>query len=147
MRINGPGEITSNESGGGPDDGFPRLLRTAALIAVVAGAVGSLGLMLGAGRNTPRLLLALFLVWVLAPFVALAWASMASKRWPVPTRATRYCVALVIALVSLALYGNVVLPLAGSPGAFGYVVVPPGACLLMAIVVPIAALLSRGRSR
>ena len=146
MRINGPGEIPSNASRGSPDGGFLGLLRAVALIAVVTGAVGSVGLMLRAGRNTPRLLLVLFVIWVLSPFVALAWANMVSRLWSVLTRATLYCVTLVITLGSLAIYGDVVLPPAGSPRAFVFVVVPPGSWLLMAIVVPIAALISRRRS-
>ena len=143
MRINGPGETNSDASQGRPDGGFLSLLRAVALIAVVAGAVGSGGLMLRAGRSTPRLLLVLFVIWVLSPFVALAWANMVSKRWTVLTRATLYCVTLVITLGSLAIYGGVVLTSAGSPRAFVFVVVPAGSWLLMAIVVPIAALISR----
>ncbi|MEK6284282.1 MAG: hypothetical protein AABO57_00910 [Acidobacteriota bacterium] len=146
MSINGSGEITSEASLGRPDGGLLGPLRAVALIAVVAGAGGSLGLMLRAGRSTPRLLLVLFVIWVLSPFVALAWANIVSKRWSVLTRATLYCVTLVITLGSLAIYGGVVLPPAGSPHAFVFVVVPPGSWLLMAIVVPIAAFISRRRS-
>ena len=141
MSIDGPGEMTSNASWGRPD-GFLGLLRAVALIAVVAGAGGSLGLMLRAGRRTPRFLLVLFVVWVLSPFVALAWANMVSKRWSVPTRATLYCVTLVLALASLAIYGELVSPPPGSPRAFVFVAVPPASWLLMA-TVPIAALISR----
>jgi hypothetical protein len=143
MSIDGPGEIISNASRGRADGGFLGLLRAVARIAVVAGAVGSVGLTLRAGRGTPRFLLVLFVIWVLSPFVALAWAYLVSKRWSVLTRAALYCVTLVITLGSLAIYGNVVLPPAGSPRAFVFVVVPPGSWLLMAIVVPIAALISR----
>ena len=115
MSIHGPSEITSEASRGRPDAGFLGLLRVVALIAVAAGAVGSLGLMLRAGRSTPRLLLVVFVIWVLSPFVALAWANMVSKRWSVLTRATLYCVTLVITLGSLAIYGElVVLRPAGS---------------------------------
>ena len=146
MSIDGPGGITSIASRGRPDSGFLGLLRAVARIAVVAGAVGSVGLTLRAGRSTPRFLLVLFVIWVLSPFVALAWANMVSKRWPLLTRATLYCVTLVITLGSLAIYGNVVLPPKGSPRAFVFVIVPPGSWLLMATVVPIAALMSRRRS-
>ena len=145
MSING--ETTSEASRGRPDGGFLGLLRVVALIAVVAAAVGSLGLMLRAGRSTPRLLLVVFVIWILSPFVALAWANRVSKRWSVLTRATLYCVTLVITLGSLAIYGElVVLRPAGSANAFLFVVVPPGSWLLMAIVVPIAAFISRRRS-
>ena len=63
------------------EGGFPGRLRAAALIAVVAGAVGSVGLMLHAGRRSPRILLVPFLIWVLSPFMALVLADAVSKRW------------------------------------------------------------------
>jgi len=107
--------------------------------------VGSVGLMLRAGAHTPRLLLVLFFFWVLSPFVALAWANVVSKRWPVLTRAALYGVTIVITLGSLAFYGKLVLPPAGSPRAFVFVAVPPASWVLMTIVVSIAALISRRR--
>jgi hypothetical protein len=128
---------------GRPERGFLGVLRAAALVAVVAGAAGSVGLMLRAGRRTPRFLLVLFVIWVLSPFVALAWAGVVSKRWPVPARVTLYCVALVLALGSLAIYGGLVSPPAGSARAFVFVAVPPISWLLMAIAVPTAAVLAR----
>lgn len=128
-----------------PDGGFLGLLRAAARVAVVVGALGSLGLMLRAGRSTPRLLLVLFVFWVVSPFVALAWANMVSERWSVLTRTVLYCVTLVITLGSLVIYGFGLAP-AGSPGAFSFVAVPPGSGLLMAVVLLIAALVSRRRS-
>src|SRR5213593_1516455 len=131
MSIDGPGEITSTGSRGRSDGGFLGLLHAVARIAVVAGAAGSVGLTLRAGRSTPRLLLVLFVVWVLSPFAVLAWANMVSKRWSVPTRATLYGVTLAITLGTLAIYGNVVLPPAGSPRAFVFVIVPPGCWLLI----------------
>jgi hypothetical protein len=126
---------------------FLGLLRAAALTAVVTGAVGSLGLMFRADQRTPRFLLVIFVFWVLSPFVALAWANVVSKGWPALIRATLYCVTFVITLGSLAIYGKLVLPPAGSPRAFVFVAVPPAAWLLMKVVVSIAALISRRRSR
>jgi len=148
MSINGPSKITSRASRGRPDGGFLGLLRAVALIAVVAGAVGSVGLILRAGRSTPPLPLFLFVIWVLSPFVALAWASMVSKRWSVLTRATLYCVTLVVTLGSLAIYGElVVIRPPGSPNAFLFVIVPPASWVFMTIVVPMAALISGRLSR
>jgi hypothetical protein len=141
----GPGERTSRASRR-RRDGFLGVLRAVALIAAVAGAAGAVVLMLRAGRRTPPLLLALFVVWVLSPFVALAWANIVSKRRPVLTRATLYCVTLVLTLGSLAAYGGLVLPPAGSARAFVFVAVPPISWLLMAIVVPMAEWISRRRS-
>jgi hypothetical protein len=139
--------MTGLENKARHDSGFLGVLRAVALIAVVGGAGGSVGLMLRAGRRTPRLLLVLFVIWVLSPFVALAWANLVSKRWTVPIRATLYCVTLVLALGSLAVYGGLVLPPAGSARAFVFVAVPPASWLLMAIAVPMAALISRRGSR
>jgi hypothetical protein len=148
MSINGPSETTSKASRGSPEGGFLGLLRAVALIAVVAGAAGSVGLMLRAGQRTPRLLLVLFTIWVLSPFVALLWANMVSKRWSVVTRATLYCVTLVVTLGSLAIYGElVVLRPPGSANAFLFVVVPPASWMFMTIVVPMVALISGRLSR
>ena len=122
-------------------------LRAAALIVVLAGAAGSLGLMLRAGQRTPRFLLLLFVIWVLSPFVALVFADVVSKSWSVPTRATLYGVMLVVTLGSLAIYGDDALGHRRPQAAFVYVIVPPASWLLVAIVVPMAALISRRQSR
>ena len=117
------------------------LLRASALIAVVAGAAGSLGLMLWVGRNSPRVLLVLFFLWDLSPFVALLVAERASTRWAVPTRRTLFAVMLVIALASLAIYGTVVFVSPKTPTAT-FLMVPFGSWLLMA-TVPASAKLRR----
>ncbi len=128
-------------------DGFLRLLRGASLIAVLAGAVGSISLTLYAGRhNHSRLLLVLFVLWVSSPFAILVWAYVISKRWLVLTRATLYSLMLVLTLSSLALYGQVALGPPKAQTAFMFVVVPPASWLLIAIVVPFAARLSGKRS-
>jgi hypothetical protein len=124
------------------------LLRATALAAVLVGAVGSVGLTLHAGRRNPsRLLMVLFTLWVLSPFVALVLASVAAKRWSFPTRATLYVVMLVVTLGSLAIYGDVALGPPRAKTAFFFLVVPPASWLLIAIAVPIAALISGRRSR
>ena len=147
MSIVGSSETTAKASRGRPDGGSPALLRAVALIAVVAGAVGSVGLILWVGRGNPsRVLLGLFVIWDLSPFIGLLLAEMVSKRWSVITRATLHIVMLVVALSSLALYGDVVLRPRPQP-AFMFLVVPLGSWLLMTIVVPIAALISARRSR
>jgi hypothetical protein len=146
MKPSGPGETT--EQGREQPEGISLIiLRTAALTAVLVGAAGSISLLLRAGRSTPRLLLVLFVIWILSPFVALGWANMAAKRWSLLTRATLYCMTLVITLGSLAVYAGRVSPPEGSSRAFGFVIVPPASWLLLAIGVPIAALISRWRSR
>ena len=148
MTISWSDEMASNESQGKPEARFLSVLRAAALIALLVGAVGSVGLMLRAGhRNPSRLLLVLFALWVLSPFIALVLANMISKRWSVLTRATLYTVMLILTVGSLAIYGDVALGPPRTKAAFVFVVVPPASWLLIAIVVPIAALISGWPSR
>ena len=135
--------MTSKVSGGSPAHGELGALRRAALIALAAGAAGSVGLMLRAGhRQNSRLLIGLFTFWVLSPFMALIVANVVSRRWQVLTRATLYIVMLVVTLATLAIYGYVALGPPRAKKAAVFVVVPPASLLLIAIVVPIAALMS-----
>lgn len=123
-------------------------LRIAALSAMLAGGVGSLGLMLRAGqRQNSRILILLFALWVLSPFAAIGVACMAAKRWSILTQATLYWLTLAVALVSLIAYAVVALGPPRAQTAFVFVVVPPASWLLMAIVVPSAALISRRRQK
>src|SRR3989442_5306476 len=130
------------------ESGFLGVLRAAAAIAVAAGAAGSVGLLLHAGQriDSPRLLMGLFAIWVLSPFVILVVGCLVSKRWSVLTRATLYGVMLVVTVASLAIYGVVALG-PSRPKAAAFVLVPPVSCLLMAIAVPTAAFISRRLSR
>ncbi len=135
--------MTSKVSPGRPEGGLLGGMRVAALMAALAGTCGSFGLLLRAGQRTPRLLLALFVFWTVSPFVALVWAHVVSKRWSVLTRATLYSVMLVVALGSLAIYIDDAFGHRRPQAAFVYVLVPPVSLLLIAIVVPTAALISR----
>ena len=105
-----------------------------------AGAAGSLGLMLRAGQPF-RILLLLFAIWVLAPFIAVAAASVISKRWSLPTRVALYSAMLVVALCSLAVYGDVAFGHTTVKIGFVFLVVPLASWLLMALVVQTAALI------
>jgi hypothetical protein len=95
--------------------------------------------------HPPLFLVVLFTGWVLSPFVALVLADIASKRWSALTRAALYGVMLVLAVGSLAIYGDDALRPRRAQAAFVFVVVPPASWLLIATVVPIAALISRRR--
>ncbi len=121
-------------------------LRIMALIAVLVGAVGSLGLMFNAGRNQKSvILLTLFTIWVLSPFVGLFVADKFSSSWSFLTRVSLYCLMLVLPGGSLVAYSGVL----NSPetkNAFMFLVVPFVSWLLMVTVIAIAALISRRRS-
>jgi hypothetical protein len=141
-------DMTSTASPESSEGGFLRILRGAALVAVLAGAGGSLALMLHAGRHQNSLiLLLLFAVWVLSPFIAAVFASSVSERWSVLTRATLSVVMLVLTLGSLILYGEVAFGNLKVKIGFVFLVVPMASWLLAAIVVPIAAFISGRLSR
>ena len=129
-----------------PEAGSLGVLRAAALIAVPVGAVGSVGLMLYAGRHNPsRILLLLFAIWVLSPFVAAALASLVSNRWSVITRATLYVVMLALTLGSLAIYGGVAFGYVKAKIGFVFLVVPLASWLLLGLALAMAALVSGRR--
>jgi hypothetical protein len=136
------GETISEVSDRRRDARFLHLLRVVALIAVPAGAVGSVGLMLHAGRHSPRVLLLLMALWVLSPFVVFVVADVVSKRWPVATRAALHCAMVVVALGSLAVYTVDALRPPKAQAAFVFVAVPPVSWLLTAMIVSIATLIS-----
>ena len=137
--------MTSNVSRGMPEAGWLRVLRGAALIAVLAGAAGSVGLMLRAGRRQDsRVLILLFGIWVVSPFLAAVWANVISKRWPVVARAALYGMMLVITLGSLAIYGDVAFGHPRVKTGFIFLVVPFASWLLLAVAVALAAVVSGG---
>jgi hypothetical protein len=144
MTINANDEMAAGKG----EAGFVSVLRAAALIGLLVGAVGSVGLVLHAGhrKHSPRSLMVLFAIWVLSPFVALVVANIVSKDWSVITRATLHSVMLVLMLGSLAIYGDVALGPLGAKTVPVFVIVPPASWLLIATVVSIAALISRGLS-
>ena len=120
-----------------------RLLRTTAVIAAVAGATASLGLMLYLGRhNQSIILIGLFAIWVLSPFLGLLIGIVISKRWSELTRVTLYGLMLFLAVGSLIIYVEVALD-PPAKLAFPFLVVPLGSWLLIVIVIPIAALMGR----
>ena len=119
------------------------ILRITALIVVISGALGSVGFTLHTGRNNPSvLLILLFVVWVLSPFVALLVAYVISNRWPVITRVAFYSLMIVLTIGSLVSYAGLFSP-SGTKPAFVFLVVPLISWLLIAIFIPIARLLSR----
>jgi hypothetical protein len=148
MSIHSPSEMASQAKWGKPDDGILRFLRTVSLMAIVIGAVGSVGFMLRVGHRKEILfLLILFVFWVTSPFVALALAHTVSQRWAVLTRATLYCLIVILTLCSLVIYGYVALGPRRAQPASAFLVVPLGSWLLFVIVIPLAALISGRLSR
>jgi hypothetical protein len=121
-------------------------LRTSARIAVLVGALGSVGLTLYAGRQNPSsLLMTAFAIWVLSPFVLIILAASISTRWSSRTRMALDRAALVVTLMSLVTYTVRVLRPPKAQAAFVFVAVPPICWLLVAGAISAAAFLSRRR--
>ena len=119
-----------------------KVLRTVAFIAVVLGAVGSLGLMLHVGHYRFNVLMLLFAVWDLSPFAGLILAGIVSKHWPVISQAALYAVMLIVAGESVVIYGRVVLKSPAQP-AFAFLIVPLASWVLLIVVVLITHVVSR----
>ena len=114
------------------------------LSAVAAlGACGSLGLTLWVGRNAPRLLLVMFLMWVASPFAALLAAGRWSNPWAMSARATLPALVLLITLASLTVYTVAATRWARPTPAF--LMVPLASWLLIAAGAGRAAWMARKR--
>jgi drug/metabolite transporter (DMT)-like permease len=113
--------------------------RSAALLATVIGAVGSIGFLRHAQQHPPPLIVAGFVVWVLAPFAMLAMANLASKRWPRTVGITLSVVTVLVTVASLLVYLDNNISHRASKPAFVFVAVPPASVLLSALALAIAA--------
>jgi hypothetical protein len=120
-----------------------RVFRILALTTVIAGAAGSLVIMLHTGRNNPSILIiGLFAVWVLSPFAALILANILSIRWSYPTRLSLYILMLGISCCSFIGYLGAWSP-PWTRTAFFFLVIPMSSWMVMAIVIPIVTILSQ----
>lgn len=126
----------------------PGRFRTAALVAILAGGTGSVGLTFYSGQSTDeRLLVVLIAIWVLSPFAVLLLAHRFSARWSNSMRRTLHGVATVVGFGSVALYAADASGLITTQGAFIFVAVPLGSWLLLLVAVPITVVASGWRSR
>ena len=116
-----------------------------ALIAVLAAAAGSLALFFRAARHTPPILILMFVIWILVPFAMLLLAHRRAARWPPELRSVLHVVMVLVALGSLAAYGDDALRPRTAQAAFMYVVVAPLSCAVIAAALGMAALLLRRR--
>lgn len=121
-------------------------LRSVGLAVLGLGAVAALILLLRAGQHMPRILVPMFVVWVLAPFIALLLVDRFSTRWSALTRSTLYVLMLVVSIGSVALYADDARGHRTSKAAAVYVATPPASVLVSALALSIVALLSRKRS-
>ena len=120
-------------------------LGTAARVALLGGAAGSIALMLRAGsRQRSALLILLFTGWVLSPFLGLALANLRAPRWSPRMRTALHATMIAVSCLCLALYTMHAVRGAMKAG-FVYLVVPAAAWLLIAVALGVNALVSTRR--
>jgi len=91
-------------------------------------------------RQNSRILLLLFAIWVLFPFITAVWAYVFSNRWTVVVRVPLYVVMLVVSLASVPIYGGVAFGHVRAKVGFVFLVVPLISWLVIAIALAIAKL-------
>ncbi|MBD0331867.1 MAG: hypothetical protein ICV66_04370 [Chitinophagaceae bacterium] len=100
-----------------------KLLRTAAVIATLIGAIGSLYFMFHADRNQKSILLIiLFTGWVLSPVLGLLLTSKISRQWTVPTQTFLHWLMMIMSVVLLIAYSGALTP--NAKPAFIFLVAP-----------------------
>jgi len=122
-------------------------LRFTALIGLVMGAAGSLGLWIRAAQHPPPLIIVLFVVWVLSPFVVLGIGHVVAKRWAPSTQAALYWVTLLVTVASIAIYADDAFGHRTAHPAFVYVAVPPASWLLSAVAIGFGVWISRRKQK
>jgi ACR3 family arsenite efflux pump ArsB len=127
--------------------GAPTGLRFTALIALVIGAAGSLGLWIHAAQHPPPLIVALFVVWVLSPFMVLGIGQVIAKRWAPSTQTALYWVTLLVSVASIVIYADDAVAHRTAHPAFVYVAVPPASWLASAVALGIGAWIPRRKQK
>jgi uncharacterized membrane protein YsdA (DUF1294 family) len=122
-------------------------LRFTALIALVIGAVGSLGLWIRAAKHPPPLLIVLLVVWILSPFVVLGIGHLMARRWAPSTQAALYWVTLLVTVASIAIYADDAVAHRTAHPAFVYVAVPPASWLASVVAVGVGAWIARRKQK
>jgi hypothetical protein len=122
-------------------------LRLIALIALVIGAAGSMAFWIRAAQHPPPLIVVLFVVWVLSPFVVLGIGHIIVKRWAPSTQAALYWVTLFVALASIVIYADDAVAHRTARPAFVYVAVPPASWLVSAVAIGFGAWIARRKQK
>jgi hypothetical protein len=122
---------------------FVTMLRNLVTWPVVAGAGVSLVFMLHAGRRQQSaVLMLLFGLWVLSPFLSALVGGWVSRRWAVSIRRMVDVMMAIFALVSTAIYGVVAYGNVNVKAGFVFLMVPLASWLFVLLVFGAAALIS-----
>lgn len=120
-------------------------MRALARSGIWIAAAGSLACAIYTGRhNSSVLLIVLFAVWVLSPFVGLAWIDRFAETLPRDMASAIRASALVICISSLVLYVAIAASHLGHHAAFPFLVTPASSWLAI-LTMRIAPRLARKR--
>ena len=120
-----------------------KFLQSLSLLILIAGALGSLIMVIYTGRNnSSHFLVILFIGWVLSPFLGCYVARKISSRWSQVKRRSLYLYIIIISLASLFIYTGLLSP-SGVKPAFVFLVLPLLSWLLLFAVIRIASLVGR----
>src|SRR5579862_8328225 len=118
-------------------------LQTTKIILIWIGALGSVYFVIRAGsHNSSILLRALFVSWVLSPFIACFIASSNFRFLPSLTRKSVYCLIVIVVVGSLIAYSGV-FKTPKTKNAFIFLIVPLLSWLLLIGTIIISKGLSR----
>lgn len=114
------------------------ILRSTAIMVALLGIIGSLYFMFNAGSNQKSiLLLGIFTVWVLSPFIGLFLVTKISNRFAVANNSSFYWLMIILTIGSLVAYSGTLSPPATKP-AFMFLIIPFVSWLFIATVYLIA---------
>jgi len=122
-------------------------LRAIAFTALVIGAIGSLGFWIYAAKHPPPLLIVLFVVWVLSPFVVLGIGHVVAKRWAPSTRAALYWATLLVTVASIVIYADDAVSHRTAHPAAVYVVVPPASWVVSVVAIGVGAWIAKRKQK
>ena len=148
MSVNAPVTEPNGSGPVKPEAQVLRLARPFAMFACLSGAGASLLFMYQVGHRNPSVvLMLLFTVWVLSPFVALLVGAMVSAGWTRPSRAALYAVTFVVSVLSPLAYGVVALGPPRPQPAFAFLVVPLASWCLGASALAVVSFIERRLAR
>ena len=119
------------------------MLHSAALVALIAGATGSLTLLLMSARHTPAILIFLYTGWVLLPYVTLAAGRSRLMRRSAKSGALMSVAALIVVGAAITAYVAAALMRNAPRPAAVFLMVPLASQVLAAAAYAVAAVRTR----
>ena len=124
-----------------------KIVRAVSIIVLLICALISMWLTIYAGRhNNSSLLVTMFALWVIFPFVILLIEFLISKSWTGRKQRLLYSLMIIISLLSLLVYSNILSP-AGTKTAFVFLAFPLLSLLVILALTPVFSLLIKKLKR